>query len=103
MDIKHSHPGAWAKNFGRSLRAATDQPPVTGRTGAERQEEILDSLTEVKHWDLVPGSPGGQVPETPMEDEDGEGRSESEQLAEEGVAAAERDQIYQAARAAGKN
>jgi len=41
-------------------------------------------------------------PEPPHEDEDDEGRSESEQLVDRGVEEAERDQIAQAAQAAGK-
>jgi len=72
--------------------------PLSQQTLAERQESMLDTITEVKHWDLIPGSGGSQVPETSMEDEDDEGRSESEQLAEEGVAEAEREQINLAAK-----
>ena len=75
----------------------------TRLTGAAEQEDILDHLTEVKHWDLVPGSAGSQVPENLMDDEDAEGRSQSEQLAETGVAEAEEDQIRQAARADAQN
>ena len=47
----------------------------------------------------TPGLMGSQLPESPNEDEDDEGRSESEQLVEMGADAAERDQILQAARA----
>ena len=74
----------------------------TRATGTDQQEAILDSISEVKQWDPVPGSPGRQVPEPPGEDEDDEGRNESEQLVDRGVADAERDQIAQAALAAGK-
>ena len=70
--------------------------------GTDRQEAILDSISEVKQWDPVPGSTGRQMPEPPSEDEDDEGRSESEQLVDRGVAEAERDRIAQAALAAGK-
>ena len=74
----------------------------TRAAGTDRQEAILDSISEVKQWDPVPGSTGRQMPEPPSEDEDDEGRSESEQLVDRGVADAERDQLFQAARAAEK-
>ena len=73
---------------------------LTRASGADQQEAILDSIAEVKQWDPVPGSTGLQIPESPSEDEDDEGRSESEQLVDRGVADAERDQLLQAARAA---
>ena len=75
---------------------------LTGESDMDRQEAMLDSIPESKRWDPVPGSTGRQVPESPSEDEDDEGRSESEQLVEEGVEEAERDQMLQAARAAEK-
>jgi len=75
---------------------------LTGGPEMDRQETLLDSIPESKRWDPVPGSSGHQAPESPSEDEDDEGRSETEQLVEEGVAEAERDQMLQAARAAGK-
>jgi hypothetical protein len=74
----------------------------TRAIGTDQQEAILDSISVVKQWDPVPGSTGLQMPEPPSEDEDDEGRSESEQLVDRGVADAERDQIAQAALAAGK-
>jgi len=74
----------------------------TRASGADQQEAILDSISEVKQWNPVPGSTGRQIPEPPSEDEDDEGRSESEQLVDRGVEEAERDQIAQAAQAAGK-
>jgi len=75
---------------------------VTGETNPDRQDAILDALPEEKRWDPVPGSPGRQAPESPSEGEDDEGRGETEQLVDEGVAAAERDQLLQAAKAARK-
>ncbi len=84
---------------------AADEPAKRESTrgaGTDQQEAILDSISEVKQWDPVPGSTGCQMPEAPSEDEDDEGRSESEQLVDRGVAEAERDQIAQAALAAGK-
>ena len=75
---------------------------LTGEADMDRQEAMLESLPEAKRWDPVPGSTGRQVPESPSEDEDDEGRSESEQLVDEGAEEAERDQMFQAARAAEK-
>jgi hypothetical protein len=75
---------------------------LTGGADIDSQTELLESLPESKRWDMVPGSAGHQVPETPNEDEDDEGRSESTQLVEEGVNEAEHDQMLQAARAAAK-
>jgi hypothetical protein len=50
----------------------------------------------------LPGSTGHKAPESSDEDEDNEGRSEGEQLVEEGVQEAEHDQMLQAAKAAKK-
>jgi hypothetical protein len=75
---------------------------LTGETDIDLQEAMLDSLPESKRWDPVPGSEGRQMPESPDEDEDEDGRNETAQLAEEGVGEAEHDQMLQAARAAKK-
>jgi len=50
----------------------------------------------------VPGSTGGRVRVAPSEDEDEDGRSDNERLVESGIAEAEIDQSFQAARAAAK-
>ena len=73
---------------------------LTGEPDIDPQAAMLESIPESERWDPVPGSAGHQAPESPSEDEDDEGRSESEQLAEEGVGEAEHDQMLQAARAA---
>jgi hypothetical protein len=75
---------------------------LTGESDIDRQDALLDALPESKRWDSIPGSEGREVPETPSEDEDDEGRSETEQLVEEGAMEAERDRMLQAARAAEK-
>ena len=75
---------------------------LTGESDIDRQEAALESIPESDRWNPVPGSAGTQAPESPSEDEDEEGRSESEQLAEEGVGEAENDQMLQAAKAAEK-
>ena len=73
---------------------------LTGEADMDRQEAMLESIPETKRWDPMPGSTGRQVPESPSEDEDDEGRSESEQLVDEGAEEAGRDRMFQAARAA---
>jgi hypothetical protein len=75
---------------------------LTGESDTDRQDAILDSIPETKRWDPVPGSTGRQAPESASEDEDDEGRSETEQLVDEGAEAAGRDQMLQAAQAAEK-
>jgi hypothetical protein len=60
----------------------------------------LEALPESKRWDPVPGSEGRRAPESASEDEDAEGRSETEQLVDDGVEQAEREQAKQAAAAA---
>ena len=75
---------------------------LTGEPDIDQQDALLDSLPETKRWDPVPGSAGRQAPEIPSEDEDQEGRSETEQLVDEGAAEAERDRMFQAAREAQK-
>ncbi len=75
---------------------------LTGESDLDRQDAILDSIPETERWDPVPGSTGHQAPESPSEDEDDEGRSETEQLVDEGAEEAGRDQMLQAAIAAAK-
>ena len=76
---------------------------LTGESDLDRQDAILDALPEAKRWDPVPGSEGQQARESPSEDEDEEGRSETEQLVDKGAAEAGRDRMIQSARATGKN
>jgi len=76
---------------------------LIGQSEGDRQDALLDALPESKRWDPVPGSAGRQAPESPSEDEDEEGRSETEQLVEEGAMEAERDRMLQAERNTGKN
>jgi hypothetical protein len=73
---------------------------LTGESDMDRQDEVLESIPETERWDPVPGSSGHQAPESPSEDEDDEGRSETEQLVDEGAEEAERDRMFQAAQEA---
>jgi hypothetical protein len=75
---------------------------LTGEPDLDPKEAVLESAPESERWDPLPGSTGHKAPESAREDEDDEGRSESEQLVEQGVQEAEHDQMLQAARAGGK-
>jgi hypothetical protein len=107
-EIEHERMPDLTWDAGRAPRhgsPADDDPAkreLTRTSGAARQEAILDSISEVKKWNPVPGSTGLQIPESPNEDEDEEGRSESEQLVDHGVEEAERDQILEATQDAKK-
>ena len=70
---------------------------LTGESDLSRQEAILDAISDPNPSDPTSSSIGYQLPESPNEDEDDEGRSQSEQLAENGVEKAEHDQVLQAA------
>lgn len=71
---------------------------LTGEPGTDSNEAVLESAPESERWDPVHGSTGHKVPVASSEDEDDEGRSDSERLVEEGIAEAEHDQRLQAAR-----
>ena len=76
---------------------------LTGESEIDPKEEILEAAPESKRWDPVHGSEGHEVPVFTSDDEDSEGRSQSEALVEEGVEEAEHDQMVQAARAQQKS
>jgi hypothetical protein len=75
---------------------------LTGETDVDPKEAILESAPESERWDPVPGSTGHKVLPAASEDEDDEGRSDNERLVEEGVAEAELEQSFQAAKVAAK-
>src|SRR6266404_9760839 len=72
---------------------------LTGEEEIDSQEENVKSVPDSEGWDPVPGSTGRQAADSPGEDEDAEGRSESAQMFEAGVSEAEHDQMRQASRA----
>jgi hypothetical protein len=76
---------------------------LTGDSGTDLNESLLESAPESERWDPVPGSEGRKVPAAPSADEDDEGRSDNERLVDEGIAGAEHDQSRQASREAAKN
>ncbi len=92
----HVHPQVRQSDYEQAKRE------LTGESDIDRQNAVLDALPESKRWDPVPGSAGHQARESPSEDEDQEGRSETEQLVDEGALEAERDRMIQASRAAAK-
>jgi len=71
-------------------------------TDMEPGDAVLESAPESERWDPVPGSKGHKVPAAPSDDEDEDGRSDSERLVEEGIARAEDDQMLQATKEAFK-
>jgi hypothetical protein len=75
---------------------------LTGGSDIEPEEAELEAVPDTERLDLLRVSTGHKVPESSDEDEDDEGRSESEQLVQEGVNEAEHDQMLQAAKAAAK-
>ena len=70
---------------------------LTGESDLSRREAILDAIPDPNPSDPASIAIGYQLPESTNEDEDDEGRSQSEQLAENGVEKAEHDQALQAA------
>jgi hypothetical protein len=75
---------------------------LTGEPDVDLKAAVLESAPESERWDPVPGSTGHKVPAAPSADEDDEGRSDNEQLVDEGIAGAEQDEIRQAAKAGAK-
>ena len=76
---------------------------LTGEDDMDRQDALIEKIPEDNRWDPVPGSEGQEIQDSPSEDEDDEGRSETEQLFDEGAEEAERDRVLQAARASEKD
>ena len=71
---------------------------LTGEPDADPKDAVLEAAPESERWDPVYGSTGHKVPVMSDDDEDDEGRSNSERLVEEGVQEAEHDQMLQSAR-----
>ena len=77
--------------------ASPHQPQLPGLPDDTTPEEaLLEGLPETERWDPVPGSAGHQAPTNPSADEDAEGRSQKEQLVEDGMAEAEREEKLRA-------
>jgi hypothetical protein len=76
----------------------TAKRELTGESETEPLEVILDGAAESQRWNPLPGSSGNKAEVSGSEDEDQEGRSDSERLAEEGVSEAAHDQMLQASK-----
>lgn len=76
------------------------EPNAVADSELDRPEEGRDPTLP---GNTVHGAPGHQIKEPRSEDEDDEGRSTTEQLAEAGAREAEQDKVTQAARAAPKS
>jgi hypothetical protein len=75
---------------------------LTGQPETAPQEEAIEDAPDTERWDPVAGSTGQKTPVPAGEDEDEEGRSDNENLTEEGTAEAETDLARQAADDAAK-
>ena len=71
---------------------------MTGDSGVDPKDHLLESAPESERWDPVHGSTGQKIPTAPSDDEDEEGRSDNERLVAEGVAHADHDQTRHANR-----
>ncbi len=76
------------------------QRELTGEAESDPKDAILEAAPESDRWNPLAGSTGHQMKVFSNEDEDEEGRSDSERMVEHGVAEAEHDQMLRAARAA---
>jgi len=74
---------------------------LTGQPEDDVQDTVVEAIPEVERLDSVTGTEGRQAPESTNEDEDEEGRSESEQMFDVGVEEADRERKLQAGRAIG--
>ena len=72
---------------------------LAGEQDAAVRQTALESIPESKRWDPIPGSAGTMAPVNPSADEDDEGRSDQQKLAEAGVSEAEEDRTVEAKRA----
>ena len=72
---------------------------LTGDSAPDANEAALESAPESERWDPLPGSGGHKVPVAGSDDADEDGRSDNERLVEEGVAAAEHDEMREASTA----
>jgi hypothetical protein len=73
---------------------------LTGEPEIDPREAELELAPESERWDPLPGSTGQKILVTSNDDEDEEGRIDSERLVEEGSKEAAHDQMLQAAHAA---
>jgi hypothetical protein len=82
-------------------------PQAVSKTDMEQAERELTGGTDADPAEAAlaaePGSTGRQMPESQEEGEDEDGRSETAQLMDEGIAEAEHDQMLQAMKKSNAN
>lgn len=91
---------AIARRAERDLARSDDEhtkDELARKAGRKQQDAILDGLPELRPWNPVPGSSGHHTPEPLGEEEDGDGRSQSEQSADKGSERAQQERIRLAA------
>jgi hypothetical protein len=71
---------------------------LTGGPEDDANKNRIESAPESDRWNPAPGSTGVKLPTSPSEDEDEEGRSDNENLINEGIAGAEHEQMREAAK-----
>ncbi len=71
---------------------------LTGGSDLDPEDAVLEAAPESERWDPLPGSTGQKALTAPSEDEDAEGRSDSERLVSEGIDGALHDQMLTDAR-----
>ncbi len=76
----------------------TAKRELTGESETGAMGEIQESSTESELWNPLPGSNGAMASVSGNQDEDEEGRSDSERLTMEGVSEATHDQMLQASK-----
>src|SRR5579859_2041496 len=59
---------------------------LTGNSGRDSKDAVLELAPESERWDPLPGSAGHKAPVALGEYEDAEGRSDNERLVDEGMA-----------------
>ena len=69
---------------------------LTGGEEMDPKEDQARIDSQSERWDPMPGSEGHKKPEAASDDEDSEGRSDNESLAEAGIQEAEHEQMLQA-------
>jgi hypothetical protein len=72
---------------------------LMGVSNPQSEESPAESVAESEGWGPAPVSAGHQVPVYSGDDEDDEGRSDTERLVEKGVRDAGRDQMRESVRA----
>jgi len=76
---------------------------LSGKPDPDSNLPAHKSVAERERWDPMPGSTGHKVHVPSGDEEDDEGRSDTERLVERGVRDAGRDQMFEAAREAEEN